>query len=94
MGDYANHSKETGKGLCNSYEDVVAAGRADSKDLEEKAILDAMLKKLAHYETRFTEHYKSIDFAKKKKVAIQTELKNFHDITNFKYSPKELEFLE
>lgn len=27
MGDYRNHSAETGKGLCASFEDVVKLGR-------------------------------------------------------------------
>ena len=26
MGDYKKHSAETGKGLCNSFDDVIAAG--------------------------------------------------------------------
>jgi hypothetical protein len=26
MGDYKKHSAETGRGLCNSFEDVISAG--------------------------------------------------------------------
>ena len=39
MGDYRNHSAETGKGLCNSFEDVKAAGRqtAEMTDVESAA---------------------------------------------------------
>jgi hypothetical protein len=74
MGDYKAHQSETGKGLCNSYEDVVASGRSNNKELEEKAILEAILRKLEHYETRFTEHFKAIGFAKKKKASIIIEL--------------------
>ena len=31
LGDYKDHMKETGRGLCNSYADVVAAGRGASE---------------------------------------------------------------
>ena len=68
MGDYKLHTSETGRGLCNSYEDVVASGRGNKDELAEKTRLDLMLRKLDHYKTRYLEHFKAIEFAKKKKV--------------------------
>lgn len=70
LGDYRNHTAETGRGLCNSFEDVIAVGRNKLNDMEEKMKLDFMLKKLDHYKTRYTEHYKAISFAQKKKMEI------------------------
>lgn len=35
-GDYRNHSTETGRSLCNSFEDVVASGRGKESEMEEK----------------------------------------------------------
>ena len=72
MGDYRNHSSETGKSLCNSFEDVVAAGRGKDSDYLEKLELDLQLKKLDFYKTRFMEHFKAIQFAQKKKQDIQS----------------------
>ena len=80
LGDYRNHSAETGRGLCNSFDDVVASGvsisflyklfikyicvqRGKQEDIEEKMKLDMMLRKLDHYRTRYTEHFKAIAFA-------------------------------
>lgn len=34
--------------------------------------LDMILRKMDHYKTRFTEHYRAIGFAQKKKQEIQT----------------------
>lgn len=36
--------------------------------------MELQLKKLAHYQTRFTEHFKAIAFAQKKKKEIQTQV--------------------
>jgi hypothetical protein len=36
LGDYKNHTAETGKSLCNSFDDVKAANRFKSDDVEEK----------------------------------------------------------
>lgn len=55
--------------------------------------LDLMLRKLDHYKTRFTEHYRAITFAEKKKQEIQTQIKNCIELNN-KYSPRDFAFLE
>jgi len=36
MGDYRQHSAETGKSLCNSFDDVVNLKRDNKSDLAEK----------------------------------------------------------
>jgi hypothetical protein len=36
MGDYRNHSAETGRSLCNSFADVVASKRDKGNEIEEK----------------------------------------------------------
>lgn len=36
MGDYKNHSKETGAYLCNSFDDVIKAGRGKEEDMTDK----------------------------------------------------------
>jgi hypothetical protein len=48
----------------------MAVGRGKQDEMEEKMKLDFMLKKLDHYKTRYTEHYKAISFAQKKKQEI------------------------
>jgi len=55
MGDYKKHQSETGKGLCNSYEDVKKLGR-ETKDMTDAAMIERELKRLEHYSTRFIEH--------------------------------------
>ena len=52
LGDYANHGKETGKGLCGSYADVEKAGRASKSDID-KNRLERDLKKMEFYSNRF-----------------------------------------
>ena len=52
-----------------------------------------MLRKLDHYKTRFTEHYKAIAFASKKKQEIQTQITNCVEL-NCKYGPQDFKFLE
>jgi len=86
LGDYKNHQAETGRYLCNSFDDVIASGRGKEADVEEKMKLDMMLRKLDHYKTRFTEHFKAITFAQKKKLEIQTQIKNCIEL-NSKYGP-------
>ena len=93
LGDYRNHSAETGRGLCNSFEDVVASGRGKAEDQEEKMKLDMMLRKLDHYKTRFTEHFRAIEFSKKKKQEIITQIRNCIEL-NHKYGPNDFKFLE
>lgn len=71
----------------------MAVGRGKSEDMEEKMKLDFMLKKLDHYKTRYTEHYKAISFAQKKKSEIQNQIKNCIELNN-KYGPRDFVFLE
>lgn len=61
--------------------------------MEEKIKLEMMLRKLDHYRTRYFEHYRAIDFAKKKKQEIQNQINNCLELNN-KYGPKDLSFLE
>jgi hypothetical protein len=65
---------------------VIASGRGKESDVEEKMKLDMMLRKLDHYKTRFTEHFRAITFAQKKKSEIQTQIKNCIEL-NSKYGP-------
>ena len=99
LGDYRNHTSETGRSLCNSFEDVVASGvshfrffnlyqRGKNEDLEEKQRLDMMLRKLDHYKTRYTEHYNAIRFAQKKKQEIQIQIQKCLEL-NQKYGPRD-----
>ena len=60
MGDYKNHSKETGIGLCNSYQDVAKVGRANRSDMAEKVRLDRKMRRFAHFATRYSEHLKAV----------------------------------
>lgn len=47
-----------------------------------------MLRKLDHYKTRFTEHYKAINFAQKKKQEIQNQINECIGLNN-KYGPRD-----
>ena len=38
MGDYKNHKSETGRYICNSYDDVVASKRHKGDEMEEKKV--------------------------------------------------------
>jgi hypothetical protein len=58
------------------------------EDMEEKQQLDMMLRKLEHYQTRFTEHFKAITFAQKKKKEITLQIKNGLEL-NTKYGPQD-----
>ena len=64
MGDYRKHTAETGRGLCNSYEDVKAAGRA-TEEVTDVARIEREMKRLEHYSTRYIEHQKSITHAER-----------------------------
>ena len=54
LGDYKKHSQETGKGLCNSWQDVVEAGRA--KETDDIDMLERELKKVEHFSLRYFAH--------------------------------------
>jgi len=56
-------------------------------------LLEMKLKKLEHYTTRYTEHFKSIAFSQKKKIEIQNQVKTCLEMTN-KYGPQDFDFLE
>ena len=60
MGDYRKHSAETGRGLCNSFEDVKAAKRTNKGDIEDRLRIDRKMRKFAHYATRYKEHLNSV----------------------------------
>jgi hypothetical protein len=47
-----------------------------------------------HYSTRFTEHFKAIAFAQRKKAEISNQIFEFLAINQFKYSQRDFEFLE
>ena len=87
MGDYRNHSAETGKGLCNSFEDVKAAGRQTSEmtDVETAA---RQLKRMEHYGMRFVEHQKSIKHAERAQNLIKMQIAQALE-TNIKHSPND-----
>ena len=53
LGDYRNHSKETGRYLCNSYDDVVAAGRAEKQEISDAAMIEREMKRLEFYSDRY-----------------------------------------
>lgn len=55
MGDYKNHTAETGKALCGSFEDVKKLGR-ETKAMTDAAMIERELKRLEHYSTRFVAH--------------------------------------
>jgi hypothetical protein len=55
MGDYRNHTAETGKALCGSFEDVKKLGR-ETKAMTDAAMIERELKRLEHYSTRFVAH--------------------------------------
>ena len=60
---------------------MVASKRANGSQEEEKQKLEQIIRKLGHFRTRYTEHYKAIGFAQKKKVEIQNQVNEF--LTNF-----------
>ena len=91
LGDYRNHSAETGRSLCNSYEDVKKAGR-ETKDITDAVKIERELKRLDHYKTRYFEHLRSVDLSK-------NSLKNTENLIsealekNPNYNIKEYQFL-
>lgn len=66
MGDYKNHTAETGAGLCGSYADVVKFKWANVGEMEERIRLDRRMRKFAHYATRYNEHLRSVELDKKR----------------------------
>ena len=90
LGDYRNHNKETGRGLCNSWADVVAAGRA--KEQDDVAALEFEMKKLEHFSARYIAHYNAIKFAEKRVEKIKTEIAHVHELCPM-YSPNDYQFL-
>ena len=93
MGDYRNHSAETGKYLCNSFDDVVAIKRDNNQEIAEKQRIELMKRKLDHFQTRYMEHYKAISFAIAKKQQIKDQIDEFTKLQS-QYATKDLEFLD
>ena len=52
--DYRKYTKETGKGLCNTYEDVFKLRRAGEQNYLKRILFE--MKKLEQYYKYFTEH--------------------------------------
>jgi len=91
MGDYKNHQAETGKYLCNSFEDVKSAGR-ETKDMTDVARIERELKRLEHYSTRYIEHQKSIQSSQKHLQLTRLQVAQALDL-NANYGPKDFQFL-
>ena len=92
LGDYRNHQKETGRGLCNSYEDVVKAGRAEKQEISNAEMIEREMKRLEFYSDRYNQHQGSIQFAKKKLEDIKKEI-DFVCEANPRINPNDLQFL-
>ena len=93
LGDYKKHSAETGRGLCNSYQDVVAAGRgASEKELTNAAQIERELKRLEFYSDRYNQHQGSIQFAVKQLESVKNQV-DFVASANPKYSPNDFQFI-
>jgi hypothetical protein len=56
-------------------------------------MLDYQLRKIDHYKTRFLEHFKAVEFAKKKKVDIQHQIVQCMELSS-QYGPNDFKFLE
>lgn len=54
---------------------------------------DLLLKKLEHYSTRYAEHMRSLEFAKKKRKDIKEQVNSLLELTP-KYGPSDFKFLE
>ena len=87
MGDYRNHAAETGKGLCNSIEDVKKLGR-ETAQMTDAAKIERELKRLEHYSMRYIEHQKSIKFAEKQLSLVQLQVAQALDLNKI-YGPKD-----
>lgn len=74
MGDYKNHTKETGTGLCGSYEDVFKLKRGNMGEMAERVRLDRKMRKFAHYATRYNEHLRSVELDRKRGVVLKTQI--------------------
>jgi hypothetical protein len=60
MGNYRNHTAETGMGLCNSFEQVQKLGRAEV--LDDMQQLEFELKRFEHYSQLYINHQNSVKF--------------------------------
>jgi len=74
MGDYRNHSFETGRGLCNSLDDVVKSGRDKKDEVSDAERAQMELKKIQFYTERFIAHQNAIVFAQKQVQKINQEI--------------------
>ena len=93
MGDYKNHSKETGTGLCSSYEDVFKFNRANKGEIAERVRLDRKMRKFAHYATRYNEHLRSVELDRKRGGVLKSQVDFILSKSN-KYAYQEFQFIE
>ena len=91
MGGYKKHAAETGRGLCNSFEDVKAAGR-ETKDMTDRNMIERELKRLEHYSMRFIEHQKSVVHAEREVEKIKLQIAHALEL-NPRYQPLDFQFL-
>jgi len=87
MGDYKKHSAETGKYICNSFEDVKSAGRA-TEEMTDTAKIERELKRLEHYSTRYIEHQKAIGLSEKSLKTLRKQIDAALEL-NTVYSPND-----
>lgn len=90
LGDYKKHQSETGKYLCNSFDDVKAIGRA--KDFDDIQRIEFEMKKLEHFSSRYIAHQNAIKFAEKRVEKIKQEIARVHEICPM-YSIRDFDFL-
>jgi rubrerythrin len=74
MGDYKNHSAETGIGLCNSFADLKKANRAKEGEMRERSRLDLKMRKFVHYATRYKEHLSAVNLDHKRGEQLITQI--------------------
>lgn len=74
MGDYKTHSSETGRGLCESFEDVQKAGRVKTKEMSDKVAIEHEMKRMEFYSGRYINHQNAVKFGENKLNEIQTQI--------------------
>ena len=94
MGDYRNHSKETGIGLCNSFSDVQKINRAKEGEMKERARLDMRMRKFVHYVTRYKEHLNSVDLDLKRGEQLKSQIDFILLKSGNKYTNADFEFIQ
>ena len=92
MGDYRNHSSETGKSLCGSFADVQAAGRDKGAASEDVLGIERELKRLDHYKTRFIAHRNSVTHSIKARDVVHDQIMTCIEL-NPDFNPMDFQFL-